>query len=98
MFTVYPSLFEGYGLPILESLIRGKPCICGSNGALGEVSKGGGCEILENQQDPNQIAHAIKLLITDSSYLENLKLEIKNREFGSWEGYTNSLLNFIFSE
>lgn len=98
MFTVYPSLFEGYGLPILESLIRGKPCICGYNGALREVSKGGGCEILKNQQDPNQIAHAIKLLITDSSYLENLKLEIKNREFGSWEGYTNSLLNFIFSE
>jgi glycosyltransferase involved in cell wall biosynthesis len=50
LFTVYPSLYEGFGLPILESLIRGKPCICGMNGALGEVSSGGGCLNVDNQQ------------------------------------------------
>jgi glycosyltransferase involved in cell wall biosynthesis len=44
-FTVYPSLMEGFGLPIAESLIHGKPCICGGNGALGEVARGGGCLI-----------------------------------------------------
>jgi glycosyltransferase involved in cell wall biosynthesis len=94
-FTIYPSLFEGYGLPILESLVRGKPCICGSNGALGEVSKSGGCEILENQDDPNQIANALKLLLTDSSRLQKLKLEITNRDFGTWKKYTSSLLDFL---
>lgn len=94
-FTVYPSLFEGYGLPILESLVRGKPCICGSNGALGEVSKGGGCQILENQQDPSQIAYAIKLLLTDSSHLQKLKSEIERRDFGSWKKYSTRLLEFL---
>jgi glycosyltransferase involved in cell wall biosynthesis len=94
-FTVYPSLFEGYGLPIIESLARGKPCICGSNGALGEVSKGGGCELLKNQNDPNQIANAIKLLLTDSTHLKKLKLEIANRDFGTWKKYTSSLLDFL---
>ena len=37
-FTVYPSLMEGFGLPIAESLWHGKPCVCGDNGALGEVA------------------------------------------------------------
>jgi len=42
-FTVYPSLAEGFGLPVAESLVRGKPCICSAQGALGEISTGGGC-------------------------------------------------------
>ena len=49
-FTVYPSLMEGFGLPILESLSRGKPCICGDNGALGEVSVGRGM----SERRPNE--------------------------------------------
>ena len=40
-FTVFPSLVEGFGLPILESLWHGRPCVCGVNGAIGEVSAGG---------------------------------------------------------
>ena len=34
-FTVYPSLIEGFGLPVLESLRHGKPCVCSARGALG---------------------------------------------------------------
>ena len=94
-FTIYPSLFEGFGLPVLESLARGKPCICGYNGALGEISKRGGCEILTNQKDPTQIAYAINLLLTDSSRLQKLKLETADRDFGSWEKYTTNLLDFL---
>ncbi len=41
-FTVYPSLIEGFGLPVLESLARGKPCVCSARGALGEAAEGGG--------------------------------------------------------
>jgi glycosyltransferase involved in cell wall biosynthesis len=42
-FTVYPSIAEGFGLPVAESLARGKPCLCRTEGALGEVARGGGC-------------------------------------------------------
>jgi len=41
LFTVYPSLMEGFGIPILESLWHGNRCVCGGNGALGEVARGG---------------------------------------------------------
>ena len=37
-FSVYPSIAEGYGLPVAESVARGKPCVCLTSGALGEVA------------------------------------------------------------
>ena len=95
-FTVYPSLYEGFGLPILESLIRGKPCICGSNGALGEVSRGGGCLNVSDQLDSRQLAKAIAKLLQDSNILNRLKQEASRRDFGTWEKYTNELLDFFF--
>jgi glycosyltransferase involved in cell wall biosynthesis len=38
LFTVYPSLFEGWGLPVVESMALGKPCVASS--ALAEASGG----------------------------------------------------------
>jgi len=42
-FTVYPSLREGFGLPVLESLWHHRPCVCSMEGAIGELATGGGC-------------------------------------------------------
>ena len=95
LFTVYPSLYEGYGLPILESLIRGKPCICGMNGALGEVSKGGGCYNVANQEDINELSNAIRTLLTNKSILKKLIKETTLRNFGNWRGYSEKLLSFF---
>jgi glycosyltransferase involved in cell wall biosynthesis len=40
MFTVYPSLYEGWGLPVAESLRHGKVCIASDGGSLPEVAPG----------------------------------------------------------
>ena len=37
MFTLFPSLFEGWGLPLGESLALGKPCLAASGTALPEA-------------------------------------------------------------
>ena len=42
-FTVYPSVIEGFGLPIMESLWHGRPCICARGSVMGELAAGGGC-------------------------------------------------------
>lgn len=39
LFTVYPSLYEGWGLPIAESLAYGKFCLAANNSSLSEVGK-----------------------------------------------------------
>jgi glycosyltransferase involved in cell wall biosynthesis len=73
-FTIYPSLMEGFGLPIIESLLHGKPCICGGNGALGEVAHGGGCLIID-QSNANALASGIKTLLTDQETYARLSAE-----------------------
>lgn len=40
LMTVYPSFYEGWGLPISESLVHGRFCLTGDNGALKEASGG----------------------------------------------------------
>ena len=96
-FTVYPSLYEGYGLPILESLSRSKPCICGSNGAIGEVSKGGGCMNLLNQESVEELSSAIQELLLNPGKLKQLKLEADGRNYGTWKEYSKNIINFFFS-
>ncbi len=97
-FTVYPSLYEGFGLPILESLIRGKPCICGNNGALGEVSGGGGCLTIENQRDPAQLENAIRQVLSDDALRQKLCMESQKRDYGNWKRYSSDLLSFFLGK
>jgi glycosyltransferase involved in cell wall biosynthesis len=40
LFTVYPSLYEGWGLPVVESLLNGKLCIASTAGAVVEAGHG----------------------------------------------------------
>jgi glycosyltransferase involved in cell wall biosynthesis len=90
-FTVFPSMREGFGLPIAESLWHHRPCVCGNNGALGEISEGEGCEIV-NQQDTASLAEGIRNLLTDEKkYLARFQ-EAKQRTFASWKQYTELLL------
>ena len=89
-FTVFPSRMEGFGLPILESLWHGCPVVCGTNGALGEVSRGGGC-LSVDQNDPASLADGIRLLLTDHVTLDVLRKEAWLRSFRIWENYQADL-------
>jgi glycosyltransferase involved in cell wall biosynthesis len=89
-FTVFPSLLEGFGLPILESLWHGRPVVCGDNGALGEVAAGGGCEIVETQSGES-MARGLRLLLTDERRYHDLHAEIQRRKFRAWDDYGKEL-------
>ncbi len=94
LFTVYTSVMEGFGLPILESLWHGKPCVCGGNGALGEAARGGGCLIVD-QRSEDAIAAGIKRLLTDQATYARLSAEARARKFGSWSDYIEKLLQHL---
>jgi glycosyltransferase involved in cell wall biosynthesis len=93
-FSVYPSLAEGFGLPIMESLWHGKPCICGGNGALGEAAQGGGCLIVDQTSD-RAIAAGIEKLLNDQETYQRLCREARARTFRSWSDYTDRLLSHL---
>jgi glycosyltransferase involved in cell wall biosynthesis len=73
MFTVFPSLYEGWGLPVSESLAMGKVCVCSSRASIPEVA--GDCGVYVDVGDVDATYKAIKNLITDNA--ERVKLELK---------------------
>lgn len=89
-FTVYPSIIEGFGLPVLESLSYGKPCICSAQGALGESARGGGCLALDTV-DAAALAAAIRQLLQSPATLASLTAAARARPFKSWPDYAREL-------
>jgi glycosyltransferase involved in cell wall biosynthesis len=85
-FTVYPSLAEGFGLPVAESLSRGRPCICSARGALGEIARGGGCLALEGVGAAD-ISSAMDSLLGSPAELAALAKAARGRRFPSWADY-----------
>jgi glycosyltransferase involved in cell wall biosynthesis len=93
-FTVYPSLMEGFGLPVLESLAHGKPCLCSSRGALGEAARDGGCVTLDSM-DADSLAAAILRLLQNPSALAALAAAARARTFKSWPDYAAELAAWL---
>jgi glycosyltransferase involved in cell wall biosynthesis len=84
LFTLFPSLFEGWGLPVTESLALGKPCIASNRTAIPEA---GGA--LARYFDPENLADAynvIRAAIEDRAGLSAWQEQVV-REFRpvSWD-------------
>ena len=62
-FYVFPSLFEGFGLSLVEAMARGIPCACSNNGALGEIA--GDVAITFAPESVGEIAAALERLLTE---------------------------------
>ena len=86
-FTVYPSIIEGFGMPVLESLQHGRPCVCSGRGALGESAHGGGCVPLASV-DATSLADAIRRLLTRPDELASLGAAAQARHLRTWPEYT----------
>jgi glycosyltransferase involved in cell wall biosynthesis len=89
-FTVYPSLGEGFGLPVIESLVRGRPCVCSSRGAIGEISRGGGCVALDLVDGP-ALARGLAQLLDSPETRATLAAAASARRFKTWADYTREL-------
>jgi glycosyltransferase involved in cell wall biosynthesis len=94
LFTIYPSLMEGFGLPVFESLSHGKPCICSAHSALGEAARGGGCVALDRVDAP-ALAGAIERLLADGDRLDGLTEAALHRPLKSWPTYAGELLAWM---
>jgi len=91
-FTVYPSLMEGFGLPVLESLVFGKPCVVASTGALGEVAADGGCATVE-EPSAAKLAAVIGRLLNDPAEVAKLTAEAQARTFRTWDDFARDTLS-----
>lgn len=73
---VYASLYEGFGIPILEALACGTPVVCGQNSSMPEV--GGDAVTYADVGDINDLADKI-------GSVKKTGLEISQAKKFSWE-------------
>lgn len=93
MFTVFPSLYEGWGLPVGESLWHGKICATSSRSSLPEVG-GDDCEYF-NPDDPRDIARVLRRLIADPDYLAERTGNIDRSRLRTWKHAAEELLTTL---
>jgi Glycosyltransferase len=77
LFSVYPSLYEGWGLPVGESLSKGKICVTSRNSSIPEVA--GDLGIYVDPFDPDDATNKIREIITNTSFREQLEREIREK-------------------
>jgi alpha-1,3-rhamnosyl/mannosyltransferase len=81
---VFPSLYEGFGLPPLEAMACGAPVICSNTSSLPEVV--GDAALLVNPHAANEIADAIERVLTNPALRDELRAKgLAHAQKFSWE-------------
>jgi glycosyltransferase involved in cell wall biosynthesis len=90
-FTVYPSMIEGYGLPIVESIWHARPCLCANEGVMSELGQLGGC-VTANVRDSADLSAALESLASDPQLRRKLSAEAAQRPLSTWQDYAKDVL------
>ena len=81
--VIFPSLYEGFGMPVLEAMAFGKPVLCSTVTSLPEVA--GDAALLFSPKRPQEIIDAIRQIELDNALVERLVEKGRRRaaEFGN---------------
>lgn len=93
---VYPSLYEGFGLPVLEAMSQGAPVVTSNVSSLPEVA--GDAAILINPEDTNDLAQGIWNILSNQELADQLREKGKKQanQF-SWEYTAKKVLEVLES-
>lgn len=89
--VIYPSLYEGFGLPVLEAMAHGVPVIAGNNSSLPEVM--GEAGILCDTTSQEELGWQIQRLLASPEIADRLGLQgkLRSKEF-SWKNTAAGVL------
>ena len=96
-FSVFPSLNEGFGLPVVESIQVGTPVITSDFGSMLESAESFG-GLLVDPRDDDALAAAMMSLLTDDSLVARLAKQTTRAPGRTWEQYAADLWTAFQSE
>jgi glycosyltransferase involved in cell wall biosynthesis len=93
---LFPSLYEGFGLPPLEAMASGTPVLCSNRGSLPEVV--GDAALLVNPESVEDMTMGIKKLVEDSGLRKAMSVKgLEQASRFSWQRMADQTLN-IYKE
>jgi glycosyltransferase involved in cell wall biosynthesis len=95
--TVFPSLNEGFGLPVAESLAVGTPAITSNFGSMLEIAADGGA-LTVDPHDDHAIAAAIRTLLFDDAVHDRLSAQALNRPVRTWDDYASEVWDLLVEQ
>jgi glycosyltransferase involved in cell wall biosynthesis len=87
---VFPSLNEGFGLPVAEALACGTPVVTSGYGSMAEIAADGGA-LQVDPRDDHDIAAKLRTMLTDDPVHQRLAGEARSRPARTWEQYANEV-------
>jgi glycosyltransferase involved in cell wall biosynthesis len=81
--TAFPTIAEGCGLPLLESLWMGVPCMCSDLPVLRENADGGGCAAVA-VNDVEAWTVALRRIVSDDEHVSQLRVAATTRPLPTW--------------
>jgi len=94
---VYPSLYEGFGLPPLEAMACGTPVVTSDGTSLPEVAAE--AAVLVNPEDVDSIAQGIRHVVSSSALREELRrLGLERASRTSWERTPQHTLQLLLDQ
>lgn len=81
---IFPSIYEGFGLPVLEAMSCGAAVLCANNSSLPEIM--GRADAMFNASDTTSITSTLNLALTNKSFTDELRIHSLNQsKLFSWE-------------
>ena len=93
-FLIFPSLFEGFGFPLLEAMVSGCPVLCSKVASIPEVV--GDAALLFDPNDPEEMADSMHRILTDEELRRTLVKAGRERALQfSWERTARETLKVL---
>ncbi len=95
LFLIYPSIWEGFGYPLVEAMKLGKPVACSNTSSIAEIA--GEAALTFDPQDVNAMTHCIDAMSRDKRLRKDLIAKGYRRStIFSWQNYYNNFIQTLY--